>query len=83
MPLHVCACGRGDRVPAAEGTLVRAALAVADAAVGREGIAIERRWQMAVDGAGRRWLWRTRRRGPGQFAPSAEIAADRLRFVPR
>lgn len=38
---------------------------------GREGIVVTGRWQLALDTAGRHWLWCTRGRQPGAFQPSA------------
>jgi hypothetical protein len=60
------------------GRLLTAGFTLRDDELGREGLVVTRRWQLALDTTGRRWLWCTRARNPGAFQPSVRLAFDEL-----
>lgn len=65
-------------VPPTTGRLVTADFAVRDDEVGREGLILTRRWQLATDAVGRRWLWRARAKQPGSYQAGIRLAFDEV-----
>jgi len=64
------------------GTLLTPDLAIREEEIGRDGLVVTRRWQLALDAAGNRHVWCTRSKAPGASQRSVRLAFDDL-AVPR
>ena len=64
--------------PPTRGRFLTPGFTVHEGEVGREGVALTRRWQCALDATGRRWIWCTRSKAPGAPQAGLRLAFDDL-----
>lgn len=65
-------------IGASSGALLTPGFAVREEELGRDGLVITRRWQLALDAEGGRRLWRTRAKEPAASLRSVRMAFDDL-----